>query len=625
MTILNYLAPHYRKHVLVILDAVMVAVSFWAALMFQYPGQSVVDLVVSYRWILGAIIIVKLALFQLFGLYEFIWRYASTQALFRVIKAVSMGSLVVASLHVFTRFEALSGRVIALDWLIALFLIGGLRVFLRLYRDYLIQLEGEIRPARQRPRSFIIGAGDGGELALRESLRNPKYPYQVVGFLDDNLEKSGKTIHGVPVLGSLKELGRLAKIHQVTDAVIAIPSAPGPVLRQIVARCDQAGIRYKLMPNLRDYFRVATRYDLRSVNIEDLLGREVVSTDLHGIADYISGEIVFVTGAGGSIGSELCRQLVQFSPSKLVLIDHAETALYTIDMDLKNLIAANSGPTIIPIVADVKSEAAMGPIFERYRPRVVFHAAAYKHVPLMEDNVAAAIQNNIGGSYTVFQLCGQFQVAECVLISTDKAVRPTNVMGATKRVCELLLQHMAGMYPNTTFAAVRFGNVLGSQGSVVPLFKRQIEMGGPVTVTHPDVTRYFMTVSEAVRLVIQAGAFATGGEFFILDMGQPVKIVDLAKDMIQISGASADEIDIVFTGLRPGEKLYEELFYDPSRLINTQHQKIFVVNPPPPGDGAGLDAILALVAQSRSNLESSLRVQLMKLIEWQAPSAEGSL
>ncbi len=573
VVIIDKIPPLQRKLILVLLDATAIATAFYLALIIQYPNITLTTPTSFHLKALVALMAVRIGIFFWFGLYDLIWKYASVFELGRIFKAVSLGTVAMIAVQLVLTSDRIPGRVLVVESLINLLSIGGIRFSLRLYRDYLIHLDNRYSSTIKEP-VLIIGAGDGGELIAREIKKNPRSVYTVVGFVDDNPSKLDKTIHQIPIVGTIDTLPELAEQFNVKTVIIAIPSASGNLIRRIMSRCESAGLHSKITPNLSEVLTGRVQISqVRDVAIEDLLGREVIETDISSISAYLSNANVMITGAGGSIGSELARQITGFSPKSLILVDHAETDLYQIDMEIRKIAPAL---TIHPVVADVKDSLRLNQVFGELKPTVVFHAAAYKHVPLMEINTEEVVLNNILGTRTLLELSGHHQVAEFVLISTDKAVRPTSAMGATKRLCEVLYQFAQEKYPHTKFTAVRFGNVLGSQGSVVPLFKQQIEQGGPVTVTHPDITRYFMTIPEAIRLIIQAGALAKGGELFILDMGDPVKVVNLAADLIKLSGFSESDIKIQFTGLRPGEKLHEELFFDKRSLQDTPHKKIFV-------------------------------------------------
>lgn len=424
---------------------------------------------------------------------------------------------------------------------------------------------------------LIIGAGDAGVMAARE-LKNKNYREgRPVGYIDDSARKQRLQLMGIPVLGTRKDIPRVVKNHNIDEIIIAMPSSSGEVVREIVQICEKTGVELKIMPGVFDVVsgKVDTK-EIRQVQVEDLLGREPVTVDLEDVAGYLTGETVLVTGGGGSIGSELCRQVSRFNPAKLVIIGHGENSIFDIEQELR---ADNPGLDVATEILDVKDRDKVQIVFQRYKPGVIFHAAAHKHVPLMERNPEEALKNNIMGTSNLAEAADVAKVKTFVLISTDKAVNPTSVMGTTKRVAEMVIQSL-DKRSATKFVAVRFGNVLGSRGSVIPTFKKQIAKGGPVTVTHPEMVRFFMTIPEASQLVIQAGSMAEGGEIFILDMGKPVKIVDLARDLIRLSGFEPEvDIKIKFTGMRPGEKLYEELLTAEEGTSATKHTRIFVAKP----------------------------------------------
>jgi FlaA1/EpsC-like NDP-sugar epimerase len=519
----------------------------------------------------------KIAVFFMFGLYRGMWRYTSVRDFWKLVQAclVSVLMIMAISLSVY-RLEGFSRAVYILDGGMTFLLAGGLRMAIRSYflsRERADEQEA-LSGARHRKRVLIIGAGAACEKILREILDNYQLHYDVLGLLDDDPSKLGRTIHGVPVLGAVDKAPGIVASESVEEVLIAIPSAGGDSMRRVVAICKDAGVSYKTMPGIGEIIdgRVSVK-ELRDVRYEDLLGRRPVELDATGIQGYLEGRTVLITGCGGSIGSELCRQIVKYRPGALVLIDAGEANLFHIQMELQHETGFQKGHVILGHVQD---RPLMRSVFEKFRPEVVFHAAAYKHVPLLEKNPWEAVTNNILGSRVVMELAVEYGVDRFVLVSTDKAVRPANVMGASKRVAELLLQSFQG--ENTKFIAVRFGNVVGSSGSVVPLFRRQIEQGGPVTVTHPDVNRYFMTIPEAAQMIMQAGAMGEGSEIFILRMGTPVKIADMARDLIRLSGKEPDrDIKIVFTGLREGEKLYEELITVGEGIVPTGHEKIMVL------------------------------------------------
>jgi FlaA1/EpsC-like NDP-sugar epimerase len=466
-----------------------------------------------------------------------------------------------------------------LDWLLSLLLIGGVRFAVRLLADAWPELSDNHYPTG-RPRAvrqvLVMGAGDAGAMIVREMQANPGLGFVPVGLLDDNRGKLGMIVHGVPVRGTRKDISRLIREEPIDEVIIAMPTAPGQAIRDVVAICQQARVTCRTIPGIYELIsgHVSVK-QVREVRIEDLLRRKPVRIEEREAGDYLEGAAVLVTGAGGSIGSELCRQITFYRPRQLLLLGHGENSIYRILLDLQERFP---GLAINPLIADTRDVERLMEIFDRYRPDVVFHAAAHKHVPLMEYNVAEAVMNNVCGTRCLLRAAEASGTERFVLISTDKAVNPTCVMGVTKRLSELQVQD-AARRTKRAYVAVRFGNVLGSRGSVVPLFQRQIAAGGPITVTHPDVQRYFMTIPEAVQLVIQAAAMGRGGEIFVLDMGEPIRIAELAADLIRLCGLEPGrDIEIVFTGLRPGEKLNEELFTSSEDPSPTRHEKILVAH-----------------------------------------------
>lgn len=530
---------------------------------------------------LPVMLIIKIVFFVIFGVYKGIFRYASIADMWRIFKAVGVSSLLILSgILILYRFEGYSRAVFLLDGFLSFLFVGGwrlgIRTFFHKHQEQKLSEGHFYNPFKERPgcRSIIVGAGNTGEKTLREIIDNPRLNYHVEGFVDDDPHKQWRMIHGIPVIGKVDALPAICEKLKVEHVIIAAPSATGDQMRRIVAKCKESGVQFKTLPGLAELIDGKVNIKaLRDVNYRDLLRREPVVLDEEGIEGYLKQKTVLVTGAGGSIGSELCRQLVRFSPKELVLFDSSEPNLYNIQMELKHRVGYQRYYTVLGSVAD---EELAKRVFQKYKPNVVFHAAAYKHVPMIERNPWQAVTNNLRGTQVVLEQAVNYGASHFVLVSTDKAVRPTNVMGCSKRICELLLAVTKG--GNTQIMTVRFGNVVGSAGSVVPLFRDQIQRGGPVTVTHPDVTRFFMTIPEAAQLILQAGALGKGGETFILDMGIPIKIVDLARDLIRLSGKEPDkEIEVIFTGLRSGEKLYEELITDGEGIVGTQHKKIMVL------------------------------------------------
>ncbi|WP_138207267.1 polysaccharide biosynthesis protein, partial [Haloimpatiens lingqiaonensis] len=517
---------------------------------------------------------------SIFKLYNKLWKYASIEELISIIYSVSLSNVVFIIYSYFITYKLFENAyyrfpftVHIIFWILSVVSLGGIRFIYRMIEDnneYKGTYEG-------KKRVLIIGAGDAGVMLLKEIRKHKEFNYNVVGFVDDDSTKHGKVIYRVRVLGGRRDIPRICKENAVEEIIMAMPSADLETKTQILSICKGTKCKLKTIPGIYEIIdETVSISKLRDVNIEDLLGRDPIKLDNTDIDKYIKDKIVLVTGGGGSIGSELCRQIVKFKPKKLIILDIYENNAYELQMELKENYPSLD---LDVIIASIRDEKRIQDIFSRYKPNVVFHAAAHKHVPLMEMNPKEAIKNNIIGTYNVVKCSHQYGVNKFVQISTDKAVNPTNIMGATKRFCEMMIQAF-DKKSETEYVAVRFGNVLGSNGSVIPLFKKQIAHGGPVTVTHPEINRFFMTIPEAAQLVIQAGGMAKGGEIFVLDMGKPVKIVDLAKDLITLSGFEPDkDIKIEYTGLRPGEKLYEELLMDEVALTSTKHNKIFVEKP----------------------------------------------
>lgn len=556
---------------LVLVDAILINIALWGALALRF------DFAIPYKsnyWDIALYITaVRLILLTFAGVYKGVWRYMGISDLVAIFKAVTLGSLVVAATSLFLARELSYPRsVIIIEWLGDIMLIGGLRFIMRIVHQH--SKTSKTKGASQK-KVLIFGAGDAGEMVVRQMMAHPEYGYQPVGFIDDDPKKRGREIHRIPILGGRADIDRLAEGNKVQEIIIAIPSATGSVIRGVVEQCHSAKLKFKIVPGIKEIIEGGVSINqIRDIELEDLLRRPPVNIALEEIAGYLKNKIVMVTGAGGSIGSELCRQIISFGPKSLILLGKGENSLYEIATELTRSHPGQKTETLICDVADIKRADH---IFAKYKPQVVFHAAAHKHVPLMEHNPGEAVKNNIFGTKAVAEAAIKYKTERFVLISTDKAVNPTSVMGATKRISEKIIMSLVGQ-GNTKFMAVRFGNVLGSRGSVVLLFKKQIAAGGPVTVTHPDMERYFMTIPEAVQLVIQAGAMGQGGEVFVLDMGKPVKIVDLARDMIKLSGFEPDtEIKLEFTGLRPGEKLYEELLTAEEGVGATRHAQIFMI------------------------------------------------
>ena len=569
-------------------------------------------------WIVG----VKFLIFGLFRMYQGWWRYVSLYDLLELTRALVIACALYMALCLFAKVSTPPRSIYVLDFGISLVLLGGARGSMRLLRE---SLRAYMPSAEEVQNVLILGAGDTGETLLREIGKNPNLPYRVVGFLDDAPSKRGLKIQNAMVLGPIESIEEQARKHDISMALIAMPSASRDQLRRVVELCKAAQVEVKILPAVETMLShdISVK-QLREVSISDLLGRAPVKLDMQSIGRFLQGRRVLVTGAGGSIGSELCRQVLRFAPSELVMVEMGETPLFFIHKELR---AAYGEELLVPYVSTICDRDRMREIFAKHEPEVILHAAAYKHVPLMEFNPCEAVKNNIGGTQAIAELASEFGVGTFVLISTDKAVNPTSVMGATKRVTELLIMAIQRRQENQTrFCAVRFGNVLGSNGSVVPIFTEQIKRGGPVTVTHPEMTRYFMTIPEAVQLVLQAGAFGEGGEIFILDMGEPVKIADLARDMIRLSGLGEEEIEVIYSGIRPGEKLFEELAINADELDTTRHAKIFVA----PKEVTGLEDLEAhrgeLLEQAHRGNAHRVRVTLKELIPtYVTPSLRGNV
>ena len=489
-----------------------------------------------------------------FNLYWRDWEYASVYEVITVVKCVS-ATVIVSTISGIAFFDTkITWQFLIVCWLLLVISIGGVRLSMRVFREFF----ADSSVMENAKPTLIVGAGAAGTLLVRQMLMHPAMRMDPIAFVDDDPEKLRKDIYGVRVLGAIKDIERIVDTMGITKVVIAMPSLPIKKLNEVYDVARKTGAECVILPNIDDVMSGNLHVQqLRNVEIEDLLGRDPVHLDQTMIEKQLRGKKILVTGAGGSIGSEICRQVAKFKPKEIVILGHGENSIYQLNMELVGKYSQHF--TITPVIADVQDRKRIFEVMDKYRPDVVYHAAAHKHVPLMELNPREAVKNNILGTRNVAEAASHARVKAFVMVSTDKAVNPPNIMGATKRLCEMIVQDMATRSEYTKFVAVRFGNVLGSRGSVIPLFKKQIAEGGPITVTHPDIVRYFMTIPEAAQLVIQAGALARGGEIFVLDMGQPVKIVDLAKNLIRLSGYDEGDIEIKFTGLRPGEKMYEEL------------------------------------------------------------------
>jgi len=556
---------------LVVLDAILLNVSLCLALLVKFDTsipQQYLGYIIDNALIVTAL---QLVIFYVLGLYRSLWEYASIEEMLQVIIATAAASIVgvIAGLVTGNTFPI---SIYLVSWLFLCILVGGVRISYRFARRVRIHIE---RNRCEPSRVMIVGAGSAGSMLIKEFKNHTDMNMVPVVMIDADKTKQGTIINGVPVISGRERIKELAKQYKIDEIVVAIPSASRSEIAELLRISKETKCKLKTLPNVLDILDgEVTVKQLRDVNIEDLLGRDEITLNMEEISDYLKDEVVMVTGGGGSIGSELCRQIARFGPKKLIIFDIYENNAYDLQNEL--LFTYKDKLDLEVLIGSCRDRERLREVFERYKPGVVFHAAAHKHVPLMEGNPAEAIKNNVFGTLNTCRRAVDFGAKKFILVSTDKAVNPTNIMGASKRLAEIIVQSMNRM-GDTKFAAVRFGNVLGSNGSVIPLFRKQILQGGPVTVTHPEVIRYFMTIPEAAQLVIQAGALAKGGEVFVLDMGEPVKIDDLARDLIRLSGLEPDvDIKIEYTGLRPGEKLYEELLMAEEGLEKTAHKKIFI-------------------------------------------------
>ena len=609
---------------LALLHDVTVASLAWVAAYllrfnFSIPVEHLHNMGQSLVWVVP----LQGAVFISYGLYRGMWRFASVLDLKRIIFAVSSAAVIVAALlFMLSSTVVIPRSVLILDPLLLMLMMGGSRFTYRAWREH--QLYGST--FKQGAPVIILGAGEAAVALVKDLARSTQW--QVVGLLDDDKSMLGREVLGVKVIGALQDLADLYQHYEARHVIIAMPSAHHQKRRQAMELANQLGLEVLTVPAIDDLMSGKVSVSqIRRVDVEDLLGRDAVKLDNLGLHELIEGHAVLVSGAGGSIGSELCRQIVKFKPSTLVCLDISEYALYKLEQELSGLKAATK---LLYMTGDVKNRQRVKDLLLQYQPTVVFHAAAYKHVPLMEHgNVWEALSNNVLGTHTLAQACVEAGVAKFVLISTDKAVNPTNVMGASKRLAEMVcqgLQHPAlpvKSQTSTKFVIVRFGNVLGSSGSVIPKFREQIAQGGPVTITHPDITRYFMSIPEAAQLVMQAGLMGNGGEIFVLDMGEPVKIAALAADMIRLSGLQVDEIKIEYIGLRPGEKLYEELLADDEHTMQTPHEKLRIASARPV-DQLWVNKLLSWINSSQSTNESHIKNELKFWVEEYSPQHQAA-
>lgn len=565
-----------RRYWVFPVDILFMFLSYFLAHLVRFENIRFLDSYPDF-WVCATIVVLSRSMVFFFsGIYRSLWSYASLHDLLSIIKATVLSSLVsTLALLFYNRFYQLSRMVPILDTLILLGFLCLRSLSWRMLREQIFSSD----KSKGGTPVLLVGAGKLGSSFLTEIRRNVDLDYQPIGFLDDNLSKKGGYIQGIPILGSTDEIGKILVRYGVKKVIMTVPQPDGRVVSKLMKECESAGADFKILPTFGEYLSGKPNItQLREVQVEDLLGRPTVDLEIESIRSYLEKKVILVTGAGGSIGSEICRQVALFKPSVLVILDAAETPLYEIDYELRKNFA-DLNIDIRPVIADVKNLSRISAVFEEHRPSVVFHSAAYKHVPMMEINPSEAVLNNVMGTKNVADVCRLIGVDRFVLISTDKAVNPVNVMGASKRAAEIYLQHIS-QNSRTKFITVRFGNVLGSNGSVIPRFREQIKRGGTVTVTHPEVIRYFMTIPEATQLVLQAGSMGEHGEIFLLDMGEPVKILSLAEEMIRLSGYTPHkDITIEFSGLRPGEKLYEELLLNQEGIKKTHHPKIRIAAP----------------------------------------------
>lgn len=569
--LISALKPWQKTYVVFLADFLIAAIAIYASF---YIRISSFDFVAfsksSFHISILLMIAVQSVSFYKMGLYKGIWRYSSTPDLLRLIKGVTLAVILSFICSFFyNRLDDVYRTVFFIDWLLLIVLLGGIRFAYRMWRDQFAK-----STARNRgDKVIIVGAGDGGDKLFREMKNSPNFDVNVVAFIDDDLGKRNKSLHGIPIMGGISDISQVVEQTQANNIFIAIPSATDKQFRRIIKECENTKLEIKTLPNMKDILNKSEdSVKLRDVRPEDLLGREEVQLDKETLGSMIANKTILVTGAGGSIGSELCRQIANFEPKQLILFEVTEFFLYSLEMQLTTMFPHID---IVSIIGDIRCREKVEQVLAEHSPEVVFHAAAYKHVPMMEKNPHEAIKTNIFGTKVITELSRKHNVERFVLISTDKAVNPTNIMGTTKRIAEMIVQDNQEKSKKTKFMVVRFGNVLGSSGSVIPLFKKQIKNGGPLTVTHPEITRYFMSIPEAAQLVLQAGSIGNGGEIFVLDMGKPFKIVNLAKQLITLAGLRIEEdIEIKYTGLRPGEKLYEELLADQESTLPTIHPKV---------------------------------------------------
>jgi FlaA1/EpsC-like NDP-sugar epimerase len=612
--------PRFQSNKLFLADLVFVALGVLFSFILRLNlEQLFLDYIPAFLWMTLLALLIKPFIYARFGLYQRVWAYASIAEMKLIILSVSVASfslaIVLYALYYFRVFSPFALSLPVFDWLISLGAVGGLRFGLRLLAENRSSVE-QVAGVKAR-KALLVGAGDAGALVARELQKNPQLGLVPVGYLDDAPEKQGQQIHSIPVVGTLEDVATQAQRLKVDEIIMAIPSAPGNVLRRVADASRKAGLTFRTMPGIYELIGGKVSINrLREVDITDLLRRQPTQIDRESVGKSLRGKKVLVTGAGGSIASELCRQVARWSPAQLILLGHGENSIFEIlveldsdypDMDLQ------------PVIADIRNQKRLTKIFMEFKPDIVFHTAAHKHVPLMEANIPEAVTNNVLGTKNIIEASTQAGIPRLVMISTDKAVQPSSVYGATKRIAEWLILD-AGQATGKAYSVVRFGNVLGSRGSVVPLFKQQIAIGGPVTVTHPEMERYFMTIPEAVHLVLQASAFQESGQLYMLEMGEPVRILDLANDLIRLSGLEpGKDIQIEFSGLRPGEKLSEQLWEKGAEYKATAHPDIRKVIEP---DQVGGEKLHTTIAELIQMAENSYDKDIVRLLNEILPEAE---
>ncbi|MFH1386104.1 MAG: nucleoside-diphosphate sugar epimerase/dehydratase [bacterium] len=612
------LVRRYKLSLLVISDVISMIISMILAFYFLTgPGLfGTVALLNRFWWVLLLSIAFRIGTFRNFGLYHWAWQYMSVREVVALIKAVILSTVLLAATVIIFGSRAFSPAIFFVEGLVCFALIGGMRLAIRYWKEThsLISRTGE------EQRVLIVGAGDAGEMILREIQKLPKLKYRPIGFVDDNPSKKGTFIHHLPVLGDCESIPLIVEANGIDEVIIAMPRATHKQIRHVVELCEKSGAKFKIVPGMFELIDGTVHVNqIRNVEIEDLLGRDPIKLDMESISSYLTNSSVMVTGAGGSIGSELCRQVAAYNPAKLILIGKGENSIFDIENELKGRYPFLD---LAVHIADIRDIDRMSNIFQNVKPEVVFHAAAHKHVMLMERDPDEAILNNVVGTRNLVDLADRYQVKEFVMISTDKAVNPSSIMGATKRLAEMIVQAKSQTGSKTKYVSVRFGNVLGSRGSVVPIFKKQITAGGPITITHPEAKRYFMTIPEAAQLVVQAGALGSGGELFILDMGEPVKIVDLARDLIRLSGLEEGvDIEIKFIGLKPGEKLFEEILTSEEGGKTTKHEKIFISPSLDIANNKLTENVKLLEQLARAGKKAEIRGKIKEMI----PSFKGSI